>query len=142
MNFFCRFFFVIFDKKCRAITFKCLLLFIALGQVVFKEKVNFINTTSFNYSSTKTWLISFLRIWSHLLKKSVMENFIFCAVIYNIFNQSNGTHFAVPCWEPIIIKGICNTLCSNGISLNVTLVSTACPGLLVNKLKNIFDGSG
>ena len=23
---------------------------------------------------------SFLRIWSHLLKKSVMENFIFCAV--------------------------------------------------------------
>ena len=24
---------------------------------------------------------SFLRIWSHLLKKSVMENFIFCAVI-------------------------------------------------------------
>ena len=24
--------------------------------------------------------ISFLRIWSHLLKKSLMENFIFCAV--------------------------------------------------------------
>ena len=24
---------------------------------------------------------SFLRIWSHLLKKSFMENFIFCAVI-------------------------------------------------------------
>ena len=24
---------------------------------------------------------SFLRIWSHLLKKSLMENFIFCAVI-------------------------------------------------------------
>ena len=23
---------------------------------------------------------SFLRIWSHLLKKSLMENFIFCAV--------------------------------------------------------------
>ena len=23
-----------------------------------------------------------LRIWSHLLKKSLMENFIFCAVIY------------------------------------------------------------
>ena len=23
---------------------------------------------------------SFLRIWSHLLKESVMENFIFCAV--------------------------------------------------------------
>ena len=24
---------------------------------------------------------SFLQIWSHLLKKSVMENFIFCAVL-------------------------------------------------------------
>ena len=24
---------------------------------------------------------SFMRIWSHLLKKSLMENFIFCAVI-------------------------------------------------------------
>ena len=26
--------------------------------------------------------ISFLRIWSHLQKKSLMENFIFCAVFY------------------------------------------------------------
>ena len=26
-------------------------------------------------------ICSFLRIWSHLLKKSLMENFIFCAVI-------------------------------------------------------------
>ena len=25
---------------------------------------------------------SFLRIWSHLLQKSLMENLIFCAVIY------------------------------------------------------------
>ena len=25
-------------------------------------------------------ICSFLRIWSHLLKKSLMENFIFCAV--------------------------------------------------------------
>ena len=25
---------------------------------------------------------SFLRIWSHLLKKSLAENFIFCAVIH------------------------------------------------------------
>ena len=29
----------------------------------------------------------FLRIWSHLLKKSVMENFIFCAVIGNTGNS-------------------------------------------------------
>ena len=26
-----------------------------------------------------------LRIWSHLLKKSLMENFIFCAVIPLVF---------------------------------------------------------
>ena len=25
---------------------------------------------------------SFLRIWSHLLKNSLMENFIFCAVLF------------------------------------------------------------
>ena len=28
---------------------------------------------------------SFLRIWSHLLDKSLMENFIFCAVIIKVF---------------------------------------------------------
>ena len=27
-----------------------------------------------------------LRIWSHLLKKSLMENFIFCAVDVTLFN--------------------------------------------------------
>ena len=27
-----------------------------------------------------------LRIWSHLLKKSLIENFIFCAEFYSIFN--------------------------------------------------------
>ena len=40
MNFFCRFLFFIFDKKCRPITFKWLLLFIAFTQVVFTEKVS------------------------------------------------------------------------------------------------------
>ena len=29
----------------------------------------------------------FLRIWSHLLKKSLMENFIFCAVRVKLFHQ-------------------------------------------------------
>ena len=32
----------------------------------------------------------FLRIWSHLLKKSLMEKFIFCAV-YNLFFSSCNT---------------------------------------------------
>ena len=30
---------------------------------------------------------SFLRIWSHLLKKSLMENFIFCAVTVLVYRQ-------------------------------------------------------
>ena len=30
---------------------------------------------------------SVLRIWSHLLKKSIMENFIFCAVINTYVNK-------------------------------------------------------
>ena len=29
-----------------------------------------------------------LRIWSHLLEKSLMENFIFCAVLYGAFLKS------------------------------------------------------
>ena len=29
---------------------------------------------------------SFLRIWSHLLKKYLMENFILCVVLIIIFN--------------------------------------------------------
>ena len=48
---------------------------------------------------------SFLRIWSHLLKKSLMENFIFCAVKgrfyhdnyekakFNLFNSDASLHF-------------------------------------------------
>ena len=31
---------------------------------------------------------SFLRIWSHLLKKSLMQNFIFCAVQINMIIKS------------------------------------------------------
>ena len=30
---------------------------------------------------------SFLRIWSHLLKKSLMKNFIFCAVLLKCFSR-------------------------------------------------------
>ena len=41
---------------------------------------------------------SFLRIWSHLLKKSLMQNFIFCTVIFRInfwiFLQSDKTKYS------------------------------------------------
>ena len=37
-----------------------------------------------------------LRIWSHLLKKSLMENFIFCAVQDNgQYLQSNQNYFSI-----------------------------------------------
>ena len=36
-----------------------------------------------DYFSKCDQIRSFLRIWSHLLQKSLMENFIFCAVIRN-----------------------------------------------------------
>ena len=33
-------------------------------------------------------ICSFLRIWSPLLKKSLMENFIFCAVVKQVFQKT------------------------------------------------------
>ena len=40
---------------------------------------------------------SFLRIWSYLLKKSCMENFIFCAVLLYQFNPFwPSSHFIPP----------------------------------------------
>ena len=45
-----------------------------------------------NFFSKCVQIRSFLRIWSHLLKKSLMENFIFCAVIvlFEPFFDSNN----------------------------------------------------
>ena len=49
------------------------------------QKIKF-STTDF---SSKCYQIhSFLRIWSHLLKKSLMENFIFCALIASLIMSS------------------------------------------------------
>ena len=44
-----------------------------------------------DFSSTCDKIRSFLRIWSYLLEKSLMENFIFCAVltIYFFFTKPN-----------------------------------------------------
>ena len=52
---------------------------------------------------------SFLRIWSHLLKKSIMENFIFCSDVFKKHIQST---FAMKCFR--IKFGEENTMhCSN-----------------------------
>ena len=36
----------------------------------------------YSVNVTKSAVFSFLRIWSHFLKKSLMENFIFCVVVF------------------------------------------------------------
>ena len=57
-------------------------------------------------------ILSFLRIWSHLLKKFLMENFIFCAV-FMIENNDKGrllmflrtvTHDRVNFWPYLVFK--------------------------------------
>ena len=47
-----------------------------------------------NFFSKCDQICSFLRIWSHLLKKSLMGNFIFCEVggILSVTNQTNSNH--------------------------------------------------
>ena len=53
----------------------------------------------------KKW--SFLRIWSHLLKKSLMENFIFCAVptVGRYFNPVKQLR-DVCCTAEHVLKGV------------------------------------
>ena len=38
---------------------------------------------------------SFLQIWSYLLEKSVMENFIFCAVLYLVLDRDHYQMFSL-----------------------------------------------
>ena len=47
---------------------------------------------------------SFLRIWSHLLKKSLMENFIFCAVIGFRFADKSSNCPNIKGWSVIRYK--------------------------------------
>ena len=36
-----------------------------------------------------------VRIWSHLLKKSLMQNFIFCEVLFEMLNQYKAEAAAI-----------------------------------------------
>ena len=45
-----------------------------------------------DFSSKSDQIRSFLRIWSHLMKKSFMENFIFCAVTTGKYCERVKTH--------------------------------------------------
>ena len=50
-----------------------------------------------------------LRIWSHLLEKSLMENFIFCAVIRELINQLQEAlhHLLNHLWEDLKWQHMC-----------------------------------
>ena len=50
-----------------------------LRKLFTKQKIKF---SIKDFFSKCDQIRSFLRIWSNLLKKSLMENFIFCAVFY------------------------------------------------------------
>ena len=45
-----------------------------------------------DFSSECEQILSFLRIWSHLLEKSLMKNFIFCAVMTHYFQALNSSN--------------------------------------------------
>ena len=50
-----------------------------------------------DFSSKCDQILSFLRIWSHLLEKSLMENFIFCAVRpAETWSKNYNTLFLIP----------------------------------------------
>ena len=59
-----------------------------------------------------------LRIWLHLLKKSFMENFIFCAVYYSVFLQK---HSIIDLWQ-----GPKYTKKHNGINQNLEADNRNC----------------
>ena len=44
-------------------------------------------------------ILSFIQIWSHLLKKSLMENLIFCAVFVNCKTLNIPRTFRVIFWK-------------------------------------------
>ena len=74
---------------------------------------------------------SFLRIWSHLLKKSLIENFIFCAVYRcwlkrNLYQWRVGMLFII--FYTIYFKSGCTL-----IRLNFTRIS--CEFNFANKMK-------
>ena len=46
-----------------------------------------------DFSSKCDLIRSFLRIWSHLLENSLMDNFIFCAVKKNKINENENLLF-------------------------------------------------
>ena len=57
-----------------------------------------------DFSSKCDQIRSFLRIWSHLLEKSLIENFIFCAVfVFKVCPKYRETKMLTTCFFLILI---------------------------------------
>ena len=63
---------------------------ILLSVSITAQKINF---STKDFFSKCDQIRSFLRIWSHLLKKSLLENFIFCAVNSTLFVKKTIFNF-------------------------------------------------
>ena len=66
---------------------------------------------------------SFLQIWSHLLKKSLMENFIFCAAFIKVSRSSRPKVFLRKGVLKICSKFTEEHTCRSVISISVILQS-------------------
>ena len=77
---------------------------------------------------------SVLLTLTHLITLLPYPKIIYRGTINNMLDQSNEINYAAFCWA-LILKGICNTICSNGISLNATLISTACHWTVSRQIK-------
>ena len=56
----------------------------------------------FNSLSNLFLLFLFVLIWSHLLKKSLMENFIFCGVIMKLLEGDLKSNKGIQPWGKLI----------------------------------------
>ena len=81
---------IIFDKYFYIVLFKNNLQYTA-------QKMKF---SIKNFFSNCNQICNFLRIWSHLLKKSLMQNFIFCAVILPVKQSYFYLVFGISCQFP------------------------------------------
>ena len=66
-----------------------------VNEVFTAHKMKFSNKDFFSKCDQ---IRSFLKIWSHLLKKSLMENFIFCSV-FNLFKANDPFKFTAVCYS-------------------------------------------
>ena len=79
-----------FTAKCASVSF---LNKVSGWTYTLHRKLKF-SITDFFSKCDQIW--SFLQIWSHLLKKSVIDNFMFWTVVVAAFSQS---HVILRCWH-------------------------------------------